>query len=168
MGRSRRCPLAAVLTLPPSSVCRPLPSRPPRAAEDQSEEEDGDGEESVSSASSSSAGGGGGERTLRVRTGLLDEKASAVQALGAYAAACGPAAAPFLDTILATLSTAADYWHEEARAPPAASPLLRLPAPRCGEIPTPLARPLLAPILALAPPILLNNSPKPPKNPKNP
>ena len=52
---------------------------------------------------------------LAVRTGVLDEKVAAAHALGAYAAAAGPAFAPYADAALAGLRRAARHFHDDLR-----------------------------------------------------
>ena len=55
-------------------------------------------------------------RNLSVRTGVLDEKASAARALGEYARLCGSAFTPFVPTVLPALLRLASYFHENVRA----------------------------------------------------
>ena len=55
-------------------------------------------------------------RNLSVRTGVLDEKASAARALGEYARLCGTAFTPFVTDVLPVLLRLASYFHENVRA----------------------------------------------------
>jgi hypothetical protein len=55
-------------------------------------------------------------RNLSVRTGVLDEKASAARALGEYARLCGAAFTPFMADVLPALLRLASYFHENVRA----------------------------------------------------
>lgn len=50
-----------------------------------------------------------------VAAAVLDEKAAATSALGAYAAACPALFAPYTEPVLEQLKKMADYWHEFAR-----------------------------------------------------
>eukprot|EP00882_Tetradesmus_deserticola_P014858 GHRQ01015811.1.p1 GENE.GHRQ01015811.1~~GHRQ01015811.1.p1 ORF type:complete len:546 (+),score=193.28 GHRQ01015811.1:112-1749(+) len=79
---------------------------------DDSSDSDGD-EELCSDGSSDDEGGG---RHFNVRTGVMDEKASATAALGCYAEACPHAFMPYAEGCLQVLTTMSQYWHEEARA----------------------------------------------------
>uniref|UniRef100_A0A383W429 Importin N-terminal domain-containing protein n=1 Tax=Tetradesmus obliquus TaxID=3088 RepID=A0A383W429_TETOB len=73
-----------------------------------------DGDEDLGSDESSDDEGGG--RNFNVRTGVMDEKASATAALGWYAEACPRAFMPYAEECLQVLTTMSEYWHEEARA----------------------------------------------------
>ncbi|WIA30405.1 hypothetical protein OEZ86_000490 [Tetradesmus obliquus] len=73
-----------------------------------------DGDEDLGSDESSDEEGGG--RNFNVRTGVMDEKASATAALGWYAEACPRAFMPYAEECLQVLTTMSEYWHEEARA----------------------------------------------------
>jgi hypothetical protein len=55
-------------------------------------------------------------RNFSVRTGVLDEKASATRALGQYALHCGAAFTPHLEATLPVLLRMCLYFHEQVRA----------------------------------------------------
>lgn len=59
---------------------------------------------------------GGGERQLSVRTGVLDEKCAALNALGLYAEHLPLQFAPFLVQALQLAAAGANYFHEDIRA----------------------------------------------------
>jgi hypothetical protein len=53
--------------------------------------------------------------SLSIRTGVLDEKSAATQALGLYAQHTGAAFLPYLEEALMLLKKLAGYFHEDVR-----------------------------------------------------
>eukprot|EP00899_Mesostigma_viride_P014208 jgi/Mesvir1/22789/Mv14177-RA.1 len=53
--------------------------------------------------------------SLSIRTGVLDEKSAALQALGSYARHCKAAFMPYMEEMLAILKRNVDYFHEDVR-----------------------------------------------------
>ncbi|KAI8467320.1 MAG: armadillo-type protein [Monoraphidium minutum] len=106
-------------------------------SEDSDEDDDEDSDDD----------GDAGGRGFRVRTGVVDEKAAATHAVGAYADACAPALAPHAEAAAALLRASCQHLHEEVRAAAhEALPKLVLavhrgaaPPPAAGGTPAPAA-----------------------------
>lgn len=80
---------------------------------DRAGEQDSDEEESIGEEDTEEDDESGSECSIHVRTGVMDEKASASQALGEYAEATGPAFLPYLEHSVDMLKKMAEYGHEE-------------------------------------------------------
>lgn len=76
---------------------------------------DSDTDEDSDSDDDDAGDGVGDSKSLRVRTGVLDEKAAATRALGTYAEHCGVAYAPWLEQVLPALEQMSTYFHEDVR-----------------------------------------------------
>ena len=64
----------------------------------------------------------GGERRLSIRTGLLDEKASAAHCIAECAKHAGAAFAPHVELCLTSLLETHDYFHQDVRSSPPTAP----------------------------------------------
>jgi len=64
----------------------------------------------------------GGERRLSIRTGLLDEKASAAHCIAECAKHAGAAFAPHVERCLTSLLETHDYFHQDVRLGPPTAP----------------------------------------------
>jgi hypothetical protein len=73
------------------------------------------GEGLASESDEDDAADGGGRVTINVRTGVLDKKAGAIEALGALAQHTRAQFAPYIDRTLEILKQQDDYFHENVR-----------------------------------------------------